>query len=140
MIAQTALSPLTPLSQPWERGELDSPPPILGAGGGGHDARLFVIGQQVYCFFPRTAPDPVMCERADWYTAHDRVMYECAGPIHDARPGDVQARAPNTQYPTRWYTSAHGQYTMPDLVVYEREWRPENKDPLGFICTAPAQV
>jgi len=31
-LIRMALSPLTPLSQNWERGELDSPPPKLGEG------------------------------------------------------------------------------------------------------------
>ena len=40
MTAQAALTPLTPLSQIWERGELGSPPP--GVEGGGHSGvRLF---------------------------------------------------------------------------------------------------
>ena len=49
-----ALSPLTPLSQLWERGELDFPPPKIGGGiegGGGpmHNfIHLIVIGQQLY--------------------------------------------------------------------------------------------
>ena len=53
MIAQMALSPLTPLSQSWERGELDSPPLKLGEGlGVGATMQdfihLVVIGQQLY--------------------------------------------------------------------------------------------
>ena len=44
MIVQMALSPLTPLSQSWERGELDSPPPIRN--------RFLPVtfGQETECF------------------------------------------------------------------------------------------